>query len=114
MEEDLYFTLESSEYTECECDICDDSGQSGSDATVESRGAVGLQDLLRAIGKAVVLVSLNSLEPGLDDVDRVVCKDGNRSGQTTSDKITKDLIRDIVLEEGGGIGVDEESHSLVA
>lgn len=101
------------EKRERERNIEHNTSKARSDTRVEAHGAFSSEHLSEAISETLVLVSINSLHLGLDDVNRVVCHHGAETSESTREKISDDLGLDVLLEQGLGIGENDETYTLV-
>ena len=98
---------------EGEGDIQDDSTQTGSDSHVEAADTLLSPDLSEAISEAVVLVGIDALHLGLDDVDGVVGHSGAETCEGTGHQVDDDLVGNVVGESFLSVLEYDESHTLV-
>ena len=105
--------LEGVEDGEGEGNIHNDSDEARAHAHVEAHNTLFCVDLLEAVSKSIVLVSLHSLHLCLDNIDRVVCHGGAEAREATGKQIDNDLDGDVVAKELLRVGEDDEAHTLV-
>ena len=105
--------LEGVEDGEGEGNIHNDSYEARANAHVEAHNTLLCVDLLEAVSKSIVLVSLHSLHLCLDHIDRVVCHGGAEAREATGKQIDNDLDGDVVAKELLCVGEDDEAHTLV-
>ena len=106
-------TLQLMEDGEGERDVEDDSHEPWRDSHVEAADALLSPDLAEAVSEAVVLVSVDALHLGLDDVDGVVRHGRAETGEGTGEQIDDDLVGDGIAKSLLCVLEHDESNALV-
>ena len=98
---------------EGEGDVEDDTDQARGNSHVETADALLLVDLAEAVLEALVLVGVDALHLGLNDINGVVGHGRAETSEATGQEIDDDLVGDVVGEGLLGVLKHDESHTLV-
>ena len=98
---------------EGEGDVEDDTDQARGNSHVETADALLLVDLHEAVLEALVLVGVDALHLGLNDINGVVGHGRAETSEATGQEIDDDLVGDVVSEGLLGVLKHDESHTLV-